>query len=392
VEAEYAVPYLAHSCMEPMNCTAHVVGDKVEIWVSTQNGEAALASAAQAAGVPPANVTVHKMHQGGGFGRRGAVQDYTREAVLIAKAVGKPVKLTWSREEDTQHDFYRPAAMARLTAGLDAQGRVVGWHTRIAGQGLIASLLPQNLPSDGIDRHFMSGFTEEFGYDVPNLLCDLALRPTHVPVGFWRAVNHTQNGFFKESFVDELAHAAGQDPYQFRRAMLQKKPRELAVLDAAAKAGGWESPPPAGIHRGIAVHHSYGSYVGNVVEVSVSPAGEFKLHRVVVAVDCGYVVNPRIVHQQVESGTVYGLTAILYGEITIKDGRVEQSNFHDYEMLRIHEMPKVETVLVPSGGFWGGIGEPTLAPLAPAIANAIFVATGKRIRSLPLKHHDLRKA
>ena len=218
------------------------------------------------------------------------------------------------------------------------------------------------------------------------------MRNTHVPVGFWRAVNHTQNAFFKESFVDEMAHAAGKDPLAFRRAMLQKSPRDLAVLDAAAKAAGWGTPLPAGVHRGIAVNYGYGSYVATVVELSVSASGALKLHRVVSAVDCGYVVNPQICHQQIESGTVYGLGAILYGEITIKNGRVEQGNFHDYEVVRMHEMPKVESVLVPSGGFWGGMGEPTLAPLAPAMCNAIFAATGKRIRSLPLKNHDLRRA
>jgi isoquinoline 1-oxidoreductase beta subunit len=391
IEAEYHTPFLNHATMEPMNCTAHVTSDKVEIWVSTQNGEAALAAAAAASGLRPQQVVVHKTHLGGGFGRRGAVQDYTRQAVLIAKEVGRPVKLTWSREEDMQHDFYRPISMVKFTAGLDANGNWTAFKTRVTGHSIIASLFPDRVQG-GMDANFMEGFTRDMPYAIPNYLAEYAMRNTHVPVGFWRAVNHSQNAFYKESFVDEVAHAAGVDPYQFRRRMLANAPRDLAVLDAAARQAGWGNPLPAGVFRGIALNESYGSHCAQVAEISIDARGKLKVLRVVSAIDSGHVVNPLTVELQTESSIVYGMTAMLYGEITIKDGRVEQSNFHDYEMMRIDEMPRVETVIVPSGGFWGGVGEPPLAPLAPAVCNAIFAATGKRIRSLPLKNHDLRRA
>jgi isoquinoline 1-oxidoreductase beta subunit len=394
VEAEYYVPFLAHATMEPQNCTAHVVGDKVEIWVSTQNGEAALAAAAKAAGVPSRNVVVHKTMLGGGFGRRGVVQDFVPHAVLIAKEMGQPVKTVWSREEDMRHDFYRPVAMARMVAGLDAAGMPIAWHVRLTGNSIRGTLTPLAI-SNGVDMQFQEGFTADMPYDVPDYLVDYAMRNTHVPVGFWRCVNHTQNCFFKESFIDELAHIAQADPYEYRRKLIGKHKEAdkfLAVLDAAAQRAGWGTPLPQGVHRGIALNEAYGTFTAAVVEVSVSDSGKVRMHRIVCAVDPGHVVNPLTAAMQTESSVVYGLTAALYGEITIKDGRVEQSNFNDYEMLRIDQMPKVETVLVPSGDFWGGIGEPPLSVVAPALCNAIFAATGKRIRSLPLKNHDLRKA
>jgi isoquinoline 1-oxidoreductase beta subunit len=281
--------------------------------------------------------------------------------------------------------------MARLTAGLDAAGAPIAWRVRISGHSILAGLFPDRLV-DGVDRQFLEGFLADMPYAVPNVRVEYAMRNTHVPVGFWRAVNHSQNAFFKESFVDEMAHATGQDPYQFRRRLVAARPRDLAVLDTAAQKAGWGTPTPPGVFRGIALNESYGSYCAQVAEVSVSKAGEVRVHRIVSAVDPGHVVNPDTIQAQTESAVVYGLTAALYGEITIKDGRVEQTNFTDYPMLRMAEMPKVEAYAVPSGGFWGGIGEPPLPPTAPAVCNAIFAATGKRVRSLPLRHHDFRGA
>jgi isoquinoline 1-oxidoreductase beta subunit len=392
LEAEYEVPFLSHATMEPQNCTAHVTVDKVEIWAPTQSGEATLATAARAAGVPPHKVIVHKTMLGGGFGRRGAIQDFVSLAVRIAKQVDQPVKVLWSREEDMRHDFYRPVAMTRMTAGLDAAGMPVAWHVRLTGSSIMGMMRP--IPGR-VDKHFQEGFLDDMPYDVPNYLVDYATRMTHVPVGFWRCVNHSQNCFFKESFVDELAHAAGQDPYQYRRKMLRNHrcaDKFIGVLDAAAAKAGWGTRPPDGIYRGIALNEVNGTFNAAVIEISLGEHNDVRVHRVVSAIDCGHVVNPLTVEMQVESATVYALTAALYGEITLKGGRVEQSNFHDCPMLRLAEMPRVETVIVPSGGFWGGVGEPPVAVVAPALCNAIFAATGKRIRSLPLKNHDLRNA
>jgi isoquinoline 1-oxidoreductase subunit beta len=390
LEADYSAPYLAHATMEPQNCTAHVTAERVEIWVPTQNGEAALAAAAAAAEIDASRVVVHKTLLGGGFGRRGTSQDFVGQAVRIAKTVGRPVQLLWSRGEDMAHDFYRPVAMARFAAGLDASGRPVAWRTRIAGHSIVATLFPERL-GGGIDRSFLNGL-QDLPYQVPNVLLDYAMRNTHVPVGFWRSVNNSQNAFFRECFVDEMAHAAGADPYEYRRLRLAPDSKDRAVLEAAAMHAGWGSHPPAGVFRGIAVMDSYGSYVAQVAEISISGHGELRVHRIVCAIDPGHVVNPDTIQAQVESGIVYGLTAALYGEITIEHGRVLQGNFDSYRMLRVHEMPTVEVVLVPSGGFWGGVGEPGLPPLAPALCNAIFAATGKRIRALPLTHYDLRHA
>jgi isoquinoline 1-oxidoreductase beta subunit len=391
VEAEYYAPYLEHATMEPQNCTALFKDGRVDVWAPSQNSEGTAAVAAETAETPISNVEVHKVHLGGGFGRRGLHLEFVRQAVTLAKTLpGKPVNLIWSREEDIQHGRYRPVGLVRMKAALDASGMPVAWYVRQADQSIFSSIRPE-MVKNGVDTIGARGFSDA-PYGFPNIRMEYAMRNTHVPPGPWRAVAHTHNPFFRECFIDELAVAAGQDPYQFRRKLLEKAPKDLGILDAVAKAAAWEKPLPTGIHRGIAVQDAYGSYAAAVIEVSVSDKGELKIHRVVVGLDSGYVVNPDSVRAQAQGCVAYGLTAALYGEITIKDGRVEQSNFHDYPIMRMAEMPKVEVVLAPTGGFWGGAGEPPLAPLAPALCNAIYAATGKRIRSLPLKHHDLRKA
>jgi isoquinoline 1-oxidoreductase beta subunit len=388
IEADYTVPFLAHATMEPQTCTAHVKPDGVEIWAPTQNPATALATAAIAAGVTNDKVTVHRMMLGGGFGRRAPIQEYVRQAVVIAKEFEQPVKLVWSREQDVAHDLYRPFGMARLTAGLDDTGVPVAWTIRLAGPSFVASLVP-GFGTDIIDRTFVSGLADEMPYDVPNYRVDYIICPTSVPLGVWRAINYTQNAFYKESFVDEMAHAAKADPYLYRRRLLRNSPKNLAVLDAAAARAGWGSPAPAGVYRGIAVNEACGSFCAQVVEASVTGGG-VRVHRVVSAIDCGHVVNPLSIEMQMQGAIVYALTAALEGEITIKDGAAEQSNFDTYPMLRLADAPVVESVIVPSGDFWGGVGEPPVPPLAPALCNAIFAATGKRIRSLPIKNQDLR--
>ena len=387
IEADYTVPFLAHATMEPQTCTAHVRQGRVEIWAPTQDPTTALVTAAVAAGVSNDKVEVRGMMLGGGFGRRGAIQEFVREAVLIAKEVEQPVKLVWTREEDIKHDFYRPFGMARLVAGLDAGGMPIAWKIRLAGPSFVAAIVP-GFGMSFIDQTFLSGLTTEMPYEVPNYLVDYVVQHSSVPLGVWRAINYTQNAYYKECFIDEMAHAAGMDPYLYRRKLLRGSRKNLDVLDAAAKKVGWFSPPPKGVFRGIAVNEACGSYCAQVVEVSVE-RGSVRVHRVVSALDCGHVVNPLSIEMQTQGAVVYALTAALNGEITVKNGGVEQSNFDDYEMLRMAEAPQVETVLVPSGDFWGGVGEPPVPPLAPALCNAIFAATGKRIRSLPLKDQDL---
>ncbi len=390
VAADYQVPFLAHATMEPQTCTAHVANGRVEIWVPTQEPMTALATAASAAGVPNDNVVVHGTFLGGGFGRRAAIQEFVRQAVMIAKEVDSPVKLLWSREEDIRHDYYRPFGMARLVAGLGADGMPIAWKVRLAGPSFVHGLVP-GFGMTFVDRTFISGLADEMAYDVPNYLVDYVVEQSPVPLGVWRAINYTQNTFYKESFVDEMAHAAGIDPYLYRRRLLRNNQTHLAVLDAAAKKADWFSPLPAGAGRGIAVTQACGSVCAQVVEASVE-RGEVRVHRIVSALDCGHVVNPLSIEMQTEGAVIFALTAALIGEITIKNGGVEQANFDSYEMLRMAQAPKVETVLAPSGNFWGGAGEPPVPPLAPALCNAIFAATGKRIRSLPIKNHDLSKA
>jgi isoquinoline 1-oxidoreductase beta subunit len=392
VAAEYRSPYLSHATMEPQTCTAWLRRDGfLEVWTSTQNGEASLAAAAQEAGLPQDRVEVHKMMLGGGFGRRGGPQDFVRQGVAIAKAMpGVPVKLMWSREEDVQHDFYRPASIVRMKAGLDAQGRVIAMYTAIACPSIMKVLMPNALAKDGIDFTAVRSFSD-MPYAIPNQRVDYAMRNGHVPVGFWRAPGQ-QNAYYRECFVDELAVVARRDPVEFRRAMLPEGGKDRLVLDAVAKAAGWGTPLPSGVHRGIAVADGFGSYAAAVAEVSVSAKGEVKVHRVVVAVDSGYVVNPDTCRAQAESNVVYALGSILYQSIGVKDGRVVESNFHDFPLPRIAEMPKVELVLAPTGGFWGGHGEPAILPVTPAVCNAIFAASGTRVRSLPVKGLDLRGA
>jgi isoquinoline 1-oxidoreductase beta subunit len=390
IEAEYSSPYLSHATMEPQTCTAWFKPDGfLEVWTSTQNAEASMAAAAQTAGLPLEKVEVHKMMLGGGFGRRGSPQDFVRQGVAIARAMpGVPVKLMWSREEDMQHDFYRPASVVRMKAGLDAQGKLVALHTKIACPSIMRALMPQAPMNNGIDFAAVRAFND-LPYEVPNQQVDYAMRNGHVPVGFWRAPGQ-QNEFYRECFIDELAFAVGQDPVEYRLAMLKPGDKHSLVLEAVAKASNWATPLPAGQQRGVALAYGFGSYAAAVAEVSVNRNGALKVHRVVIAIDSGHVVNPDTCRAQAESNVVYGLSAVLYQENTVRNGRIAESNFHDFPLLGLSEMPKVETVLVPTGDFWGGHGEPAILPLAPAVCNAVSRATGMRIRSLPLKHHDLR--
>jgi isoquinoline 1-oxidoreductase subunit beta len=395
VEAVYGYPFQNHATMEPMNATARWTPDRCEVWTPTQNGEASLAATAAASGLPIAKCEVYKLHLGGGFGRRGH-QDWVPQAVAIARAMpGIPVKLMWSREEDMTHGRYHPVTQAKLVAGLDASGRMTALHLRISGQSILAGVAPQNL-QDGRDPVVFQGLSASgdgaFGYDVPNLLVDHAMRNPHVPPGFWRGVNHNQNAIYLECFMDELAHAAGVDPLEFRRRHMQKHPKHLAVLNAAAERAGWGKAAAPGVFRGLAQHMGFGSYTAAVAEVSVSKEGALKIHRIVAATDSGHAVNPQQIAAQVEGSFAYGLSACLYGECTVKDGRIEQENFNTYEVLRLADMPKVETIVMPSGGFWGGVGEPTIAVAAPAVLNAVFAATGRRVRQLPLRHTDLKRA
>jgi isoquinoline 1-oxidoreductase beta subunit len=381
LEAVYETPFLAHATMEPMNATAHVRPDGVDIWAPTQFQTGAHQMGAAIGGVPLEQVKVHTTYLGGGFGRRFEL-DFIQEALETSKAVGAPVKVIWSREDDTRHEFYRPASHHRLHAGLNARGQPVAWTHRVVAPSIMSRVFPGTV-QNGLDGEAVEGAVE-MPYAVPNVDVDYVLTDTGIPVGFWRSVNHSFNAFAVEGFIDELAHAANQDPYEYRRALLANAPRYLRVLELAATRAEWGSTPPEGIFRGIAVHKSFESYVAQVAEVSVGTDGAVRVHRVVCAVDCGPVVNPDTVEAQMQSGIVYGLTAALHGEIAIEAGRVVQSNFHDYPMLSMAAMPRVETHIVPSTDSQGGVGEPGTPPIAPAVCNAIFAATGKRIRKLPI--------
>ncbi len=394
IEAVYSYPHQNHACMEVMNATVKWTPEKCEVWVPTQNGEAAHAAATDAAGLPAAQCEIYKIHLGGGFGRRGAT-DYVRQAVNIAKQMpGTPIKMIWSREEDMAQGRFHPVTQCKLVAGLDDKGEITGLHMRISGQSILAGVAPQNI-RDGKDPVVFQGLNApgpeaSIGYTFPTLLVDHAMRNPSTPVGFWRGVNLNQNTIYLESFIDEIAAATKQEPLALRRKLMKNHPKHLAVLNAVAEKIGYDKPAPAGVFRGLAQTMGFGSYVAACAEVSVSKDGALKIHRIVAATDCGNAVNPQQIEAQVEGSFVYGLSAALYQECTVKDGRVEQTNFADYPTLKLADMPKVETVIVASGGFWGGVGEPTIAVAAPAVLNAIFAATGKRIRDLPLKNHSLK--
>jgi isoquinoline 1-oxidoreductase beta subunit len=392
VEAVYNYPYQNHAAMEPLNATALYTPDKCEVWTGTQNGEAAFAAVLEASGLPAEKCEVHKLILGGGFGRRG-MTDYVRQAVAIAKQMpGTPIKLLWSREEDMQQGTYHPVTQCKLTGAFDKDNNLTALHVRISGQSILYTVRPAALVN-GMDPVAFQGLNPTgdwaIGYSFPNLLVEHSMRNPHVPPGFWRGVNVNQNAIYLECFMDELAHSVGQDPVEFRRKFMAKHPKHLAVLNAVAEKIGWDKPAPQGVYRGICQHMGYGSYVAGAAEISVTDGNKIKVHRIVASTDPGHVVNPAQIERQIAGSFVYGLSALFYGNCTVKDGRIEQTNFDTYNSMRIAEMPKVESVIVPSGGFWGGVGEPTICVAAPAVLNAYFAATGKRIRSVPLKDQDI---
>ena len=392
VEAVYNYPYQNHATMEPMNATALYTSDKCEVWCGTQNGEAAFAAVLEGSGLPADKCDVHKQILGGGFGRRGQT-DYVRQAVDIAKQMpGTPVKLLWSREEDMLRGRYHPITQCKMTAGLDADNNLTALHMRISGQSILFSLRPEALVN-GKDPATFAGLNPDgdaaLGYSIPNLLIEHSMRNPHIIPGFWRGVNVNQNALYLECFMDELAHAAGKDPLAFRRKLLTKHPKNLAVLNAVAEKIGWDQPAPQGVYRGLAQYMGYGSYVAAAAEISVTDGTKIKVHRIAAATDPGYAVNPAQIERQIAGSFVYGLTGLFYGGCTVKDGRIEQTNFDTYNSMRIAEMPKVESIVMPSGGFWGGVGEPTICVAGPAVLNAYFAATGKRIRSVPLRDQNI---
>ncbi|MGC2715921.1 MAG: molybdopterin cofactor-binding domain-containing protein, partial [Pseudolabrys sp.] len=387
VEAVYEAPHLAHATMEPLNATVHLQPDKLEVWLGSQTPMGTIRQAAAASGLKPEQIVIHNCFLGGGFGRR-SINDEMRQAILVAKEVGKPVKLVWTREEDMTQDRYRPQAAVRMKAALGSDGTPTAFDAKIAVGSILRST-GINKVENGIEAQAVEGFAN-IPYAIPNVRVGCMLKNTHVPVMFWRSVGSSQNAFFVESYIDELAQAAGQDPYKFRRTLLAGKSDFLGVLDTIAEKSDWGKPLGQGRGRGIAIHECYGSIIGQVAEVTVSQKGEVKVDRVVAAVDCGHVVNPGIVEAQIQSGVIYGLSAALYGEITVKQGRVEQGNFDEYQVVRLADTPKIEVYLALSGGKkWGGIGEPGTAATAPAVANAVFAATGTRVRSMPLKNVKL---
>ena len=394
VEATYSTPFLAHAPLEMMNCTVKLSADRADAWVPTQNLEASLAALSESSGIPLAKCEIHRHDLGGGFGRRGGTQDYVHQAAEIAKSFpDTPIKMIWTREEDQAHDFYRPISQCKLSAGLDNDGKLVGLHVRVSGQSINALVNP-NAIVNGKDMRQLQGYYDtpgdaQLGYDVPNLLIEYVMRNSHVPVGPWRGVNTNQNAVYMECFMEEVAKAAGKDSLEFRRALMKEHPKHLAVLEAVAEKAGWGKPLPAGVHRGIAQFMGYGSYSAAVAEVSVSPQGKLRVHRMVLGVNSGHAVNPGQIEAQVQGSVAFGLTATLYGDMKVENGRMTNLNFDTYEIMRLAEMPKVETVIVPTYDFWGGIGEPTICVVAPSILNAIFAATGKPVRSLPLKNVKL---
>jgi isoquinoline 1-oxidoreductase beta subunit len=394
VEAVYAYPYQHHVTLEPMNATVLYTPERCEAWASVQDGEQALAATAEAAGIPVTKCEFYKTFLGGGFGRRSTSLDYLRQAVLVAKEMpGTPEKLLWSREEDMTHGWYHPITQCKMTAGFDDKKNLTALHIRISGQSILATVAPGRMPN-GMDPATFAGFYKggpeaAFGYEVPNLLIDHAMRNPHVPPGFWRGVNINHNAIYIESFMDELAKEMGVDPLEFRRKLMANYPKHLAVLNAVAEKAGWGKPAPQGVYRGLAQHMGFGSYIAACAEVSVD-GNKVKVHRIVGATDPGYAVNPAQIERQIAGSFIYGLTALFLGECTVKDGAIEQTNLDNYEMLHIAQMPKVEAIVMPSGGpVWGGVGEPTICVAPPAVLNAITAATGKRYRTFPLKNHGL---
>jgi isoquinoline 1-oxidoreductase beta subunit len=394
VEAVYAYPYQHHVTLEPQNATALYTPEKCKVWSSVQDGEQALAATAEAAGIPVTKCEVYKTWLGGGFGRRATSVDYVRQAVLVAKEMpGTPVKLLWTREEDMTHGWYHPITQCKMTAGFDDKKNLTALHIRISGQSILATVAPGRM-QNGVDPATFAGFYKggpeaAFGYDVPNLLIDHAMRNPPIPPGFWRGVNINHNAIYIESFMDELAKEMGVDPLEFRRKLMANNPKHLAVLNAVAQKAGWGTPAPKGVYRGLAQHMGFGSYIAACAEVSVD-GNKVKVHRIVGATDSGYAVNPAQIERQVAGSFIYGLTALFLGEITVKGGAIEQTNLDTYEMMHISQMPKVETIVMPSGGpVWGGVGEPTICVAPPAVLNAITAATGKRYRTFPLKNHGL---
>jgi isoquinoline 1-oxidoreductase subunit beta len=406
VEAVYSYPFQNHACMEPMNATALYTPEKCEVWVPTQDGENAFAFVLAASGLPADKCEVYKINLGGGFGRRGAYQDYVTQAVLIAKQIpGTPVKLLWSREEDMRQGRYHPIMQCKLVGGFDAQNNLTALHMRLSGQSILAAVRPQVVEKDkgrdalvfqGVASASLLGNEHSFGYTIPNLLIDHAMRNTHVPPGFWRGVNINQNCLFIECFMDELAQAVGQDELEFRRKLMANHPKNLAVLNAVAERIGWGKPAPQGVHRGLAHLKAFNSYVAAAAEVSVEGSGgsKIKIHRIVAATDCIHAVNPAQIERQISGSFVYGLSALFYQECTVKGGRIVEENFDTYDSMRIAQMPPVESIVMPSGGSdaWGGVGEPTICVAAPAVLNAYAKATGRRVRTVPLKNQRLQMA
>jgi isoquinoline 1-oxidoreductase subunit beta len=406
VEAVYSYPFQNHACMEPMNATARYTPEKCEVWVPTQDGENAFAFVLAASGLPADKCEVYKINLGGGFGRRGAYQDYVTQAVLIAKQIpGTPVKLLWSREEDMRQGHYHPIMQCKLVGGFDAQNNLTALHMRLSGQSILAAVRPQVVEKDkgrdalvfqGVASASLLGNEHSFGYTIPNLLIDHAMRNTHVPPGFWRGVNINQNCLFIECFMDELAQAVGQDELEFRRKLMANHPKNLAVLNAVAERIGWGKPAPQGVHRGLAHLKAFNSYVAAAAEVSVEGSGgnRIKIHRIVAATDCIHAVNPAQIERQISGSFVYGLSALFYQECTVKGGRIVEENFDSYDSMRIAQMPPVESIVMPSRGSdpWGGVGEPTICVAAPAVLNAYAKATGRRARTVPLKNQRLQMA